>query len=186
MLTHVWLAVFVFTYPKFIQAATFAQDMRSYDYESILWAVMTGLLGGFARTLVSLATDKVLIKSVWREAGKDAIVSIIAGAAALIAIEALRAVYWTSLPGPLRFAIILFAGASRAAFFGILNNAVTRVLDAWITRLIGKFQAEKLESDFPKPKTEVSYSQNITETASGFVPMDPTKPKVAAAPPATQ
>jgi len=161
LLTHVWLLLLIYTYPRAIQAATFAEDMRDYDYESILWAIATGLLGGFARTLVSLASDKVIVSNVWREACKDAVVSIIAGAAALVFLEALRSVYWQSMPSPARFAIILFAGASRVSFFGYINRFVTQVLDAWIARIAGKFAQEKLTGDDNSPMPTMQKAQTV-------------------------
>jgi hypothetical protein len=161
VLTHVWLLLFIYTYPRAIQAATFAEDMRDYDYESILWAIATGLLGGFARTLVSLASDKVIVSNVWREAAKDAVVSIIAGGAALVFLEALRSVYWQSMPSAVRFAIILFAGASRVSFFGYLNKFITQVMDAWTARIAGKFAQEKLTADDNTPITTSQKAQMV-------------------------
>lgn len=134
ILMHVWLGLFVYTYPRAVAAASFADDMRNFDYESIVWAMVTGLLGGFARTVVSLASDKMIVENIWREATKDAVVSIIAALAAYVSLEAVRAVYWPLLPSPARFAFILFAGASRVAFFGHINRFITRMMDAAIER----------------------------------------------------
>lgn len=178
VLTHVWLLMFMYTYPRAMQAATFAEDMRDYDYESLLWAIATGLLGGFARTLVSLASDKLIVNNVWKEAAKDAVVSIIAGGAALIIIEVLRATYWPTVPSAVRFAFILFAGASRIAFFGQVNTFITKIIDAGTNRIVGKFGQEKLTKDFEDATVGQAQAvmQSIVATASttNYTPVDPT------------
>jgi hypothetical protein len=184
VLTHVWMLMFVYTYPRAVAAGTFAEDMRDYDYESVLWAIVTGLLGGFARTLVSLASDKMIVDNVWKEAIKDALVSIIAGVSALIFLEALRAVYWPSLPSPARFAFILFAGASRVAFFGQINKFITNIMDSWSTKISQKLgssdpmsiQAAAASASGPTPIQQAqAVVQAVVESqkVSNHIPVDP-------------
>lgn len=60
-------------------AASYAADIKSYDYESLLWALAAALLGGAARTILTLASDKIVVLDLMREARKDAIVAMIGG-----------------------------------------------------------------------------------------------------------
>lgn len=115
-------------------AGTFNQDMVAYDYRSLVWAATVALLGGVFRTIISLATDARPVLSVLHEAWRDALVSLLAGGAAFIGIEALRSMEM-AITSEVRFAMILSAGVWRMSFFIWARNAVREIADAWKNRL---------------------------------------------------
>lgn len=114
-------------------AANFGQDMVAYDYRSLAWAAGVALLGGVFRTIISLATDARPVFSLLRESWKQAIVSLLAGGGAYIAVEALRSVS-VGITSEVRFAVILSAGVWRMSFFTWAQASVREVADAWKDR----------------------------------------------------
>jgi hypothetical protein len=122
----------------------FAQDVRGYDIESLMWAAVMSLCGGALRTIFSLATDNKVIQSVGKEVLKDAAIAIIAGVVAYIGVEAVRAAGWLPVPSEVRFALIVFAGWSRLGFFGWLDTLGAKIANAInerVARGIGAAQA---------------------------------------------
>ena len=127
----VWLVAFC----HMAYAASFKQDVRGYDVESLGWAALMSLFGGALRTIFTLAADNKVVESLFKELGKDAIVAMIAGTIAYIGVEAVRASGAWPVASEVRFAVIVFAGWSRLSFFGWLNNLGTRVTEAVTDKL---------------------------------------------------
>jgi hypothetical protein len=126
-----WTCALLLAFPMAVHASsTFASDVRGYDVGSLGWAVAMALFGGALRTIFTLASDSKLVQSAFRESWKDAIVAMIAGALAYIALEALRAANYFPVASEVRFAAVVFAGWSRLAFFGWINAFGVRVTDA--------------------------------------------------------
>lgn len=106
---------------------SFAQDIRTLDFESIMWAGAAGVLGGALRTILTLASERKAVYNIPLEALKDLIVALIAGLVAYIALQGVGSVmttYWTISPIPkdLRLLIIVGAGWARMGFFGRLDR----------------------------------------------------------------
>lgn len=119
----------------------FSQDVRGYDLESLVWAAAMSLFGGALRTIFTLASDTAVVHSVGREIFKDALIAVIAGIVAYIALEAIRASGWMPVPSEVRFALIVFAGWSRMKFFGVLDTFGHRVSEAVMDKITGKIAA---------------------------------------------
>ena len=156
-----WCLVLVLLWPRAVQAQeSLASDVRSYDLESRLWAVIIALMGGALGTHFTLATDATLIVSYTREILKDAVVAMIAGALAYIALQALNSFTFIHIPSEARFAVIVFAGWSRLAFFGWLNKFGTRVTETVEQRVINALNSGSLPTtqtppDKPRPFKEL-------------------------------
>jgi hypothetical protein len=130
---YTWCVSFYLAWPHAVYAVdsgSFASDVRGYDVESLMWAVIMSLLGGGLRTIFTLATDDKLVLSFGRETVKDGIVATIAGMLAYIVMEALRSFKALPISSEIRFAVIVFAGWSRMSFFGWLNRLGTKVTDS--------------------------------------------------------
>lgn len=114
-------------------AATFAQDVRAFDVESLVWAAAAGLMGGALRTILTLASDKREVYDILREARKDAVVSLIAGLGAylvVLGVNSMMTTYFdiTAVPRDLRILIIVGAGWARMGFFKKLDQATESAL----------------------------------------------------------
>lgn len=136
VLTLVWLIVFT----KLVYAASglppFSQDFLGFDFESMLYAAGAGLLGGAGRTIYSLASEKVLVGSLWREGTKDAILSLLCGVVAW-AIVTTAANFWPGLfTSWVRMLIIVWAGTLRGRLFNLLGDWISDGLSALKTRAI--------------------------------------------------
>lgn len=125
-----WVMAFSWALPHAVHAATLTNDLRTYDYESLLWAGVMSIFGGTLRTIFSLATDDRVINSVVHELWKDVVVAMIAGMLVYILLEAAHASELIGVPSEARFALIVFAGWSRMSFFGRLNQLGGQFIDA--------------------------------------------------------
>lgn len=100
-----WLVLFV----RLVQAATLAESMGVYDWLSLRWALAIALLGGFLRLIYGLASDSRVITAILRESWRTALLSLLAGLAAFILIEAAKST-GASVTNEIRFTAILAAG----------------------------------------------------------------------------
>lgn len=123
-------------------ASTFAQDVHTFDFESLLWSGAAGLFGGAFRTILSLASSKTLVYDVRGEALKDAAVALIAGFAAYLVIEGVNSflvTYWhiSGVPREFRMLFILGAGWMRAGFFGKIDELAATAMRRAERQILG-------------------------------------------------
>lgn len=141
-----WCVTLQVMWPVAVQAESLAADIRSYDIESLMWAVVMALMGGALRTIFTLATDATVVLSFGREILKDAVVAMIAGVLAFIVLQAANSFTFASVPSEVRFAVIVFAGWSRLSFFGWLNRLGTRASEAVEDRMVAAIGEARLRS----------------------------------------
>jgi hypothetical protein len=144
-----WSAVFAMLWPHAVQAASFATDVRGYDFESLMWAVVMSLMGGALRTIFTLASDATVVVSFSRELLKDAVVAMVAGILAYIVVQAFDAFSLFKVASEVRLAVIVFAGWSRLSFFGWLNTLGTKVTDAVNQRVVSAIAAKSMDDPLP-------------------------------------
>lgn len=136
ILTFLWLGCYSsLLYAAAITPATYAQDARAYDFESLVLAACAAGLGGLGRTLLSLMNRNVLLRDVWVEAAKDLVVSMVVGALALLILLAVAPLLPAWFGRDQRMLFVLGAGILRTKFLNmsgdILSDAFTR-LRAWV------------------------------------------------------
>lgn len=129
----VWCLVVV----KTVQATTLGEFVGPYEGQLLQWAAITALLGGMIRTILSLESDKRVIRDIAREAAWDAFKSLIAGMLAFFLIQALRSSGW-QIPSEVRFAAVMAAGWQRIAAVDWIKGAVLGWLDARKAQVIDK------------------------------------------------
>jgi hypothetical protein len=109
--------------------STLAEDLAGYDWVSLLLAFAAGLVGGAARTILTLVSNEQLVGNVRLVLIKDMVVALFGGAAAFLLIQGYNS--WAAgltsfeLPGitrDFRVLIIVAAGASRGRWLGILDR----------------------------------------------------------------
>ena len=132
-LLFAWCLVVV----KTVQATTLGEFVGPYEGQLLCWAAITALLGGVIRTILSLESDKRVIRDIAREAAWDAFKSLIAGMLAFFLIQALRSSGW-QIPSEVRFAAVMAAGWQRIAAVDLIKGAVLGWLDARKVQVIDK------------------------------------------------
>lgn len=60
---------------QLVYAATFAQEVRAFDFESLMIAAVGGLCGGALKTIFTLANDNRAVFAVLKEARRDLVIS---------------------------------------------------------------------------------------------------------------
>jgi hypothetical protein len=125
MLLALWGLCFVHV----VYAATFAMEIKGFDYQSLMWGALAGLLGGTLRTIFTLASENRVVYSVLKEARKDLVVSFIAGGVAYLILLAVSSKWPDLITREIRVLAIGAAGWTRVAFFNRLNQLVTSKLD---------------------------------------------------------
>lgn len=140
-LLFAWCLVVV----KTVQATTLGEFVGPYEGQLLSWAAITALLGGVIRTILSLESDKRVIRDIAREAAWDAFKSLIAGMLAFFLIQALRSSGW-QIPSEVRFAAVMAAGWQRIAAVDLIKGAVLGWLDARKVQVIDKPAQEPKET----------------------------------------
>ena len=115
-------------------ANTFANGVRGYDWESLMFAVGASLLGAAFKTAFTLSSQRVAILSVLKELWRDGIAAAIAGVVMYLVIGAWGVVFTPPhflLAMPLLFA----AGWARGAFLTWAEGRATSVADSAVENL---------------------------------------------------
>lgn len=119
VLMFAWLAVLT----RFAYAASFAQEVRLFDYESLLTAALGGLFGGALKTIFTLANDNRAVFLVIKEARKDLVISFLAGGFVYLVMIMVESKWPGMVTREIRFGGVLIAGWAGTAVF------------SWATRL---------------------------------------------------
>jgi len=133
MLMVLWALLFY----KTVQAATLSEFMGGYDHALLQWAAATALLGGVIRTILSLESDKRVVRDILSTAAWDAIKALIAGMLAFVIVQAVRSA-GLAVPAEIRFTAVLVAGWSRIAAIDWILNAGLEWINARKTQLVNK------------------------------------------------
>lgn len=117
VLVHVLMLVWGLCASRLVYAATFAQEVRDWDFVSLLTAGIAGLCGGALRTIFTLANDNRAVFSILKEARKDLVVSCLAGGAAYLLMLAVESKWPGTITREIRFVGVMAAGWARSAIF---------------------------------------------------------------------
>ena len=128
-----WALLFV----KTVQAATLSEFMGGYDQALLQWAAATALLGGMIRTILSLESDKRVVKDIFKTALWDAIKALIAGMLAFVVVQAVRSA-GLAVPSEIRFTAVLAAGWSRIAAIDWMFAAMVEWGNARKAQIVNK------------------------------------------------
>lgn len=112
-----------------VQAASFTDEVRGWDYESVMWSAIAGLVGGALRTIFTLASDSRPVHFVLLEARKDMVISLLAGTVAYLILIALSSKYPDLVTREIRMLVIMGAGWARRGFFVRVQQLLTSKLD---------------------------------------------------------
>jgi hypothetical protein len=125
----IWLSL----YTALCRAQTsFAEDVAAYDFLSLLFAMAAGLLGGAARTILTLASEKQLVGNVKMVLLKDLVVALFGGGMAYLLIQgfnsvahSLTVVALPTITRDLRVLLVVGAGFSRGRWMGVVDKLAT-------------------------------------------------------------
>ena len=132
-LLALWALVFAHT----VKAATLAEFMAGYDYQSLRWAAGLALLGGALRTIISLQSDTRIVRVIAKEAAWDAFFALLAGLAAFVGLEAIRSLSF-AVPSEVRFTAVLVAGIFRLDALKWMKVQGKQWAEGWIAKVSAK------------------------------------------------
>lgn len=138
LLMVLWALMFVHT----VRAATVSEFLGGYDHQLLQWAAATALLGGVIRTILSLESDRRVVRDIASTAAWDAVKALVAGMLAFIAIQAIRSSGFL-IPSEIRFTAVLVAGWCRMAAFDWILNTGKEWMDARKSQFVNKPLDEK-------------------------------------------
>jgi len=101
---------------------TTAQELMQYDWQSFFMAALAGLLGGFLRTILTLASEKRVVLDILRESWKDCLVAVVGGGIVYLILQALSSLNYFVIPRDVRILLIVGAGFSRGRWLGIVEK----------------------------------------------------------------
>jgi hypothetical protein len=121
----VWFYSLVWLWPRAARAESrLSPQFWTFDWASLGYACMLGLLGGGLALIVALASDRRVVVEVLKESARNAMVSPIAGAAAYLVLKGAAAMNWFVLSTEPRFLVIVASGWAGIAFFQWVLNLV--------------------------------------------------------------
>lgn len=142
---QVLLLLWVFTTTRIVYAATFLQDAKAFDYESLMTAAVAGLCGGALRTIFTLANDNRAVFAILREARKDAVSAALAGGAVYALMIAFESKWPGSITRELRFVGVVAAGWIGSGVF----YTIGRLARAKVDGQAAEFRAGAASTDVP-------------------------------------
>jgi hypothetical protein len=137
ILSSAWFMAALWLWPHAAQAGTLSSDFGLYDWVSLGYAALLGLMGGMLALIVALASDRRVVMQVLKEGLRNALVSPIAGMAAYLLVDALNGIGWVTLPSGGRFLVIVGGGWAGIAFFVWARETAGKasvVLGDWLVR----------------------------------------------------
>lgn len=140
-LMFLWALLFV----KTVRAATLAEFMGGYDTQLLQWAAATALLGGMIRTILSLESDKRVIRDIAKTAAWDSAKALISGLLVFLVIQAVRS-SGIGIPSEIRFTAVLAAGWARIAAIDWIFAAGLEWVNARKAQIVGRPADEKDKS----------------------------------------
>lgn len=112
-----------------VQAASFTDEVMGWDYESLMWGAVAGLIGGALRTIFGLASETRPVFSVLLEARRDMVISLLAGGLAYMLLIAVQSKYPDLVTREIRMLVIMGAGWARLSFFKRVQQLLSSKLD---------------------------------------------------------
>ena len=131
------ILLWLWSYTRLVAASPlgpFSEDVQGYDFESLLYAAATGLLGAAGRTIYALASDRVIVGSLWRQVFKDMVVASLGGMAAFAIVTYLAPYAPGILTREARMLAIVAVGASGGKWANLLGEYI----DARVARFMSK------------------------------------------------
>jgi hypothetical protein len=125
-------------------STTYAQDILAFDWMSLVFAAASGLLGGAARTIITMISPRALVGNVKVLLMKDLVVALVGGAVVYMIIQGYNA--WAgslsliTLPPvarDLRVLLVVAAGYSRGRWLGVVDRLATNALANFQAKLPG-------------------------------------------------
>jgi hypothetical protein len=137
-LVFAWLVVYTkVMYAAQVALPPFADDFYALDWESFAWAAVAGLLGGALRTVFSLASNKVVVGSLWRELIKDLVIAAVGGLVVYCVIQVVAPIWPTLFTSQVRMLAVTGAGFSRGWWATALESLVAAGLTNLQSRVRG-------------------------------------------------
>ena len=148
------ILLWLWSYTKLVSAAAlgpFSEDVQGYDFESLLYAAATGLLGAAGRTIYALASDRVIVGSLWRQTLKDMVIASLGGMVAFGFVTFCAPFAPSILTREARMLIIVAVGASGGRWVNWTGDLV----DAWVARWMTKARGGAAPVEPPPPSAIV-------------------------------
>ena len=131
---------FLSVWPLSAAASSFAVGVRAYDWESLMYAVSTALVGASFKTAFTLSSTRVAVLSALRELWRDAAMASIAGVVMYIAIGLIGAL-WQPLPFLVAMPMLFAAGWARGAFLTWTEGRAKDLADTTVDSLADRIRS---------------------------------------------
>jgi hypothetical protein len=127
---HVLMLLWLCAIARVAYAASFFEEARAWDYDSLLTAALGGLCGGAFKTIYSLATDTRAVFQILKESRKDLVTATLAGGFVYIVMIMVESKWPGTITQEIRFGGVLIAGWVGAAVFTIAGRLAKAKVEA--------------------------------------------------------
>jgi len=150
-----WLAALSYSLPAAATAIAAASSpalsdgMKEYDLAFVAWCVLVATVGGCGRTVLTLLSRDVAVRSVLREAWRDVLIAALAGVCAAVI---LLAVHSLGIPVPVPVDVLLLAacGWARLGFFAWAGESARLIADRVVQSAANRIGAAP-DNNIPPP-----------------------------------
>ena len=157
-----WLAALSYSLPAAATALVTAtatpalsDGMKEYDLAFVGWCVLVATVGGCGRTVLTLLSPDVAVRSVLREAWRDALIAALAGAVAAMILSAVHSI-GINIPVPVDVLILATCGWARMGFFAWASDSAKLIADRSAQMVANRIggaapQIENNNNNYPPP-----------------------------------
>jgi len=154
-----WLAALSYSLPAAATAIAAASSpalsdgMKEYDLAFVAWCVLVATVGGCGRTVLTLLSRDVAVRSVLREAWRDALIAALAGVVAALILYAVHSI-GINIPVPVDVLILASCGWARMGFFAWAGESARLIADRsaqMVANRIGGAAPQIENNIYPQP-----------------------------------
>lgn len=133
-----WVGCFALLVRAYAAQPTLSQQIPTYDYTSVMWAAIFGLMGGVGRSIIGLLSEGGIVVFVWKAMLRDLVFALIGGAFVYIVYLWLQVLSPGVFVNELRLVVIFVVGASRGKWYDAAADLTVAVLKKWRARFSGE------------------------------------------------
>jgi len=137
-----WVACFTLLVRAYAAPATLSEQLQVYDYSSVMWAAVFGLMGGIGRSIIGLLSENGVVLFVWKALIRDLVFALIGGAFIYIVFLWLQVLSPSIFVNELRIIVIFVVGASRGKWYDAVADLTVVVFKRWKAKFTGEPEPE--------------------------------------------
>lgn len=158
-LLFAWVGCFALLVRAYAAQPTLSEQLTVYDYSSVMWAAVFGLMGGVGRSIIGLLSEGGIVVFVWKALIRDLVFALMGGAFVYIVFLWLQVIAPGVFVNELRIVVIFVVGASRGKWYDAAADLSVVMFKRWRARFTGEDPPAE-----PAPPTMLPVDPGLKDT----------------------